>query len=186
MGAVPAQGVEPGGPSDAIAFSGSFVVNASTPASSPPAVWWLGGSGTYLYQAGMIPCQLLYSDPDVPGTIELPTNTGCSLALAGGTFSSIACGTGWAASSASSTLTESGIDPDTTTITSYQLTYVAGLGIFTGTGSESDSGPASLAGVVLLTPNGLSLPTGGANNGPCTTGFTVTGVVAVTDGVLGA
>lgn len=175
---VAVEGVEVGGLSDAVLFTGQLNATSSTPPVGTNGVfWWVGGTGFYKYAAGStVPCVQLYSDPDVPASIELPTNTGCTLDLGTGSFTSIVCGTG-NASGSSGSLVETGLDPDTTTSISYTLTFIAGIGVLTGTGTESDSGAATLTGVMLMTPE---IPLGTPSlTGPCTAGFNLVGALVV-------
>jgi hypothetical protein len=102
-----------------------------------------------------------------PPTGEVDVN--CSFS-AGGTYN-LVCGTGSADGSA--TLAAEGSSVYWTG--TYHIDLVDGVGVLTGSGSETDSGgPADIDGAVQITPTGTS-------STECATGFQVVGSGTITE-----
>jgi hypothetical protein len=151
--------------SDVVTFSGT--TNGLTP------VLWSGGSGTYQFSSSV--CDIV-SDIGVTESVTGEVGS-CSFDTWGNHYNSRSCGTGNAWGNV--TITAEGSNPYATG--SYGIVFVAGQGVVTGSGSEVDSGPVQLAGVVTLTP-GPDFPANPPPDGVCTSSFTASGVATLLEG----
>jgi hypothetical protein len=116
-----------------------------------PAIPDLGGGGSFTKGAcggvfALVPdvCLVAYSDPDTVGTLEGPES--CNLGFFG-TYTNTLCGTGMAHGQATI-----GSAHESEVVT-FDIAFVAGVGVFTGT-SPSDGDPGDRwAGVVDILPS---------------------------------
>jgi len=157
--------------SDVIVFEGHATITSDSDGDNPPAVDLRGGSGTYSF-TGTGAC---FSDGDPVLPLEVGT---CSI-TSSGNFTNTACGTG---SVTGGTATVTASNGETGTVT-YGITFVATIGLLTGTWNSTGSPDDPLAtdsepidGVVLIAapvqvPQVLDV-------GDCTDAFTVIGVGA--------
>jgi hypothetical protein len=133
-------------------------------------VTYTGGGGTYDFNSSV--CDIV-SDIGVTESVTGEVG-GCTFG-APGSYNNLVCGTGFAWGTFS--IVAEGSNPYATG--SYGIIIVAGQGVVTGSGSEVDSGPVLLAGAITLTPD---QPFPGLPGGPCTSGFTASGVATLLEG----
>lgn len=179
-GAIPAH-ADAGGISDVYVFSANIRVTGASPNNTPAAAWWVGGGAAY--EIDPTACTLAYSDPS---GVTPEVDQGCSIGSSSfNVASAYVCGSGVGASASSLTLTEGGVDPDSTTLTSYAVVLLNGLGVLEDQGaSESDSGAAAIGGVFTMVPIGVTPPGGGPEFGACTAQFSAIGVFLAVDTTL--
>jgi hypothetical protein len=159
------------GPSDVAVFTG--VAPISPGGTCPGAVCWVGGTGSYTFaSSACVNVSEIDSLSDNP-LAEVDTN--CHV-TAGGNFDNVVCGTGYANGNA--TVAAEG---ETGTF-SFSIVFAGTVGIITGAGSESDSGPAWLVGVVQISGTPVAPTPTPPNFGPCVNTFTPTVVAAIFDG----
>lgn len=135
-----------------------------------------GGEGTYTFATDV--CAYV-SDPSVQdGLNEVGT---CNFTSTG-TYENLVCGTGEADGNAGQTVINTSGDGSASAV--YHIDFVAGVGVVTGTATETDvdgQNPATLAGLTVLLPPTPTIPPTLPPTGVCVTGFNVVGVAALVD-----
>lgn len=154
------------GASDILQAAGQLTVTSGTGCGAT-AICLVGGAGTY--SASSTVCSMVSA-----GDIAAPEAAVCSLASTG-SFTNIVCGT---ASVFGSAVVTSG--PETWGVT-YSTLVVAGIGVVTGSVTESGSEDAStdsLGGVIVLSPAAAGVP---PNTASCATGLSYVAMLQAYD-----
>ena len=159
--------------SDLVAFTGAAAITADNVGGCGDAADLLGPETPHVDLAGGCGSFNFASTVCAGTSTDDPVGeTGlCNIGTLG-SFLNTVCGTG----SATGTGNIGGAGGETGTVTAFNITFIATIGVVTGTSVSDDTD--SLLGVVQLGPGG----TGPLPDGPpdCTNGFEVTGVVAAT------
>jgi hypothetical protein len=148
---------------------------------------YVGGVGGYAFNTGAAPVLGVTSLPPfcvivgasaLGATGNAAAGTSCSVSSSGVYFN-VVCGTGTASGSATITagtpLVNVGSTPVPTSVSSYTIVFVGGVGVLVTTSINFSSGPSGDgAGVVVLLP----ADTGNAPGGPCVKNFSVVSAVA--------
>lgn len=150
----------------------------SCSSSSGTGVPWVGGYGNFSFFAdanpvvGLTPSWCIFQVSAPPPSASV----GCQI-NASGSYSNIVCGTGTATGSATLTANPpaiEGVGASVDVTVNFDILFVGGVGVVTGATSAGTLGV--VAGVVVLTPLGSSVP---PPAGSCVSSFTVVGVTAI-------
>ncbi|MHB8508546.1 MAG: hypothetical protein ACYDGR_07845 [Candidatus Dormibacteria bacterium] len=164
------------GVSDIYAFTATVTVTSVTPFNSATAAWWEGGAASYSISSFL--CSVGYSDPDGIST-ELAQP--CSISGSFSVPTALVCGNGVGSATGGLTLNEYGVDPDTTTVSSYTAALSAGAAALVAPGTETDSGGVLVTAGFTMVPFLPTLPAIAPNLGPCAANFLAVGTITVAE-----